>query len=110
MLKTINQTVAFLLEIAMLIAFGYYGMHRPWSLLPKLLFTILLIAVAILLWGRFAAPKSQRRLEMPYLAIFSISMFLISAFLLYQTGYKNAGILIAVLAIISQTIAYFTEK
>jgi len=109
MLKTINQTVAFLIEIAMLFAFGYYGMNRPWNLLPKLLLTITLLAVVILLWAIFAAPKSERRLQRPYLTIFSLSMFLISAFLLFQSGQSNAGILLATLAIVTQTIGYFTE-
>jgi len=109
-LKTINQAVTFLLEIAMLIAYGYYGMNGPWKFVPRLLFTIFLLAVVIMLWAIFAAPKSARRLKMPYLAIFRTSIFFISAFLLFQSGQKNLAIILAGLTVITQTIGYYTEK
>jgi hypothetical protein len=110
MFKTIYQAIAFLLEIAMLISYGYYGMSRRWNFLPRLLFTITLVAIVITLWAIFAAPKSTRRLDMPYLAIFSVSIFLIAAFLLFQSGQKNYAIILAGLAMAIQTIAYLTEK
>lgn len=109
-LKTINELVTFLLEIAMLVAYGYYGMNGPWNFLPRILFSIFLVAVVIVLWGIFAAPKSARRLKMPYLAIFRTSVFLISAFLLFQSGQKNMAITLAGLTVVTQIIGYYTEK
>lgn len=109
-IKITNQTITFLLEIAMLISFGYYGMTRSWHFFPRLLFTIVILAVAIGLWAILAAPKSARRLKMPYQTIFRIAMFLLSASLLFQTGQKGIAIILACLAIITQTISYFTEK
>ncbi|MDH7461391.1 YrdB family protein [Chitinophagaceae bacterium 26-R-25] len=109
-LKTINQAVTFLLEIAMLVAYGYYGMSLPWTFFPRLLFAIFLVAVVIVLWGIFAAPKSARRLKMPFLTIFRTSVFLISAFLLFQAGQKNMAILLVGLTIVTQTTGYYMEK
>ncbi|MFN8343695.1 MAG: YrdB family protein [Spirosomataceae bacterium] len=108
--KTIYLTVSFLLEIAMLISYGYYGMNRPWNFLPRLLVTIAMIAAAIALWGLWAAPKSGHRLAMPYLPIFRASMFFLAAFLLYQSGQKNGAFLFFALTVVTQTMSYFTEK
>jgi hypothetical protein len=110
MLKTVNQVVTFLLEIAMLIAYGYYGMSGSQTFLYRLLFTIFLVALVIVLWGTFAAPKSARRLKMPYLAIFRTTVFLISAFLLFQAGQKNMAIILAGLSVVTQAIGYYAEK
>lgn len=109
MLKTLNQTTTFLLEIAMLISMGYYAMAKPWSLLPKVALAIGLIAVAILLWAILAAPRSTNRLDMPYLVLFRAGMFLVASFLLYQSGQKNIALVLAALAIVTQTISLFTE-
>lgn len=110
MLKIINQITTFLLEIAMLASLGYYGMSRSWNLLPRLLLGIGLIGIAISLWAVFAAPKSGKRLRMPYLVIFRACMFILASILLFMSGQKSYAILFVVLAIVSQTVSYFTEK
>jgi hypothetical protein len=109
-IKSINPTVTFLLEIAMLISYGYYGMNKPWNLLSRLLLTIAMITAAIVLWGLWAAPRSGHRLAMPYLPIFRASMFLSAAFLLYQSGQKNWAFLLFALTVVTQSMSYFTEK
>jgi hypothetical protein len=109
-IKITNQALTFLLEIAMLISFGYYGMTRSWNFFPRLLFTIAILAIAICLWAILAAPKSTRRLKMPYQAIFRIGMFLLSAFLLFQSGQKGIAIMLACFAMVTQAISYFTER
>ncbi len=110
LLKTLNQTITFLLEIAMLFALGYYGMTKSWNLFSKLLLAVLLIGIAVFLWGMYAAPRSSNRLEMPALAFFRASLFLTASFLLYQSGQKNSALIFAGLTIVTQTISCFTEK
>lgn len=108
-MKIINLTITFFIEIAMLVAIGFYGMSRAWGLFPRLLLAISMVGIAIYLWWLFAAPKSEKRLRMPYLVFFRASMFLLGAVLLFLSGQKNYAIILAVLAIVTQTIAYFTE-
>jgi len=110
MVKSVNQVLVFILEIIMFIAFGYFGFARQWNLIPKLLLTIFIITTAVALWAVFAAPKSGHRLEMPYLAIFRATMFLLAAFLLFRLDYRNLAIALAALAIVTQIISFFTEK
>jgi hypothetical protein len=109
MIKAINQIAIFFLEIVMLISYGYFGFTQPLNFITRLLFAIVIVFAAIALWAIFAAPKSRRRLEMPYLIIFRASMFFVAALFVFLTGYKNFAITLAALTIITQTISYFTE-
>lgn len=109
-IKTISQIVTFALEITMLISYGYYGLTRPWTFIPRLFFTILLIGIAIAFWAIFAAPKSGHRIEMPYLVFFRTFMFFVPAVLLFQMGHKYWAVWLIGLTVITQTISYFTEK
>ncbi len=110
MIKVITQIITFLLEITMLITYGHYGLNRPWDFMYRLLFAILIISVAVLLWSVFAAPKSEYRLEMPYLVIFRAGMFFIAAVFLFQSGYRNIAIALSAVTIVTQTTSYFVEK
>lgn len=109
MIKILNLVVMFFVEMAMLFSYGYFGFSQPWNFITKLLFTVGVLAVAITLWAIFAAPKSARRLKMPYLAIFRSGMFLIAAFLIFQTGHTNAAIAFSIVALVTQIVSYFTE-
>ena len=110
MIKSINQIFVFILEIIMLISYGYFGMTRQWNLASRLLLALLIVSIAILLWARFAAPKSVHRLRMPYLAFFRVLMFSVSAFMLFQSGHKNFALIVFAFALLTQTISYFTEQ
>jgi uncharacterized protein DUF2568 len=110
MIKSLNQIVVFILEIIMLFSYGYFGMRMQWNSSSRVVFTILFLSGAIILWSIFAAPKSRHRLKMPYLPIFRMLMFSLSAFLFFQSGHKNFAIMIFILALLTQTIGYFTEQ
>jgi uncharacterized protein DUF2568 len=110
MIKSINQILVFILEMIMLFSYGYFGMTRQWNFSPKLLFTFLFVSAAIILWSIFAAPKSGRRLAMPYLSIFRMLMFSLSAFLLVECGYKNFGMIVFIFSLVTQAMSLFTEQ
>ena len=110
MIGSINKILVFILEMVMLFSYGYFGMTMQWSLPLKILFTILIVSIAILLWSIFAAPKSGRRLKIPYLAFFRAMMFALSAWLLFRSGYKSFAIIVFALALITQAISYCTEQ
>lgn len=70
-----NHTLAFGLEIALLIFIGMFGFSLvagPWLNWGA---ALVLVAIAMGLWAYFAAPKSTTRLDMPVLLIFKIAMF-----------------------------------
>lgn len=110
LIKTINQVSIFVLEIAMLISLGYYGMSQSWNLVPRLVCTTVLIIFTVFIWSVYAAPRSVKRLKMPFLIIFRAALFLIAFYLLYHTGHIHPALIFAGLTIITQIISYLTEK
>lgn len=109
-LKFIHQLVAFLLELIMLVAFGYWGFKSNQSLAMKWAAGIGLPLVAIVLWGIFAAPRSAHRLPLPYQILFSWVLFGLAGYILYQTGPKTMSLLFLSFAFLSGVVAYFTER
>ncbi len=74
-LLIINHTLALVLEIVLLVLLGMWGhglVAGPWL---NWVSVLLVLAAAIALWGRFAAPKSVNRFKMPGLLIFKIAVF-----------------------------------
>jgi hypothetical protein len=110
MLKSTNQILVFFLELAMLTIYANYGYSMHTNIFIRSAFAILLTLTAIILWARFAAPKSTHRLTMPYLAVFRTTMFLTAAFLVHKLGYENIAILMTAMIIITQIISYFSEQ
>jgi hypothetical protein len=107
-IKLINKGIMFLLEICMLLSLSYWGFHNHASM--AYLYGIGLPVLVALLWGVFAAPKSKKRLPMPYRTFFSIGMFWMSGILLYATGLTVYAIAFMIVAFISGTLAYIFEK
>lgn len=108
--KFIHQLVAFLLELVMLAAFGYWGFKTNQTPVLKWLVGIGLPLIAVVLWGIFAAPRSVHRLPLPYQILFGWMLFGLAGYMLYQTGHKTMATLFLSVAIASGVIAYFTER
>ncbi|GAB4020457.1 hypothetical protein GCM10028808_61670 [Spirosoma migulaei] len=105
LLKGLNQIVYFLIELSMLVAFGYVGFHSSQHPYGKYVLAIGLPIAAATLWGIFAAPRSAYRLEFPYRTLFALTLFGLAFLLLYRTGYPRLAITLAVVALTSELIA-----
>lgn len=71
----LSHTLALVLEAALLVLLGLWGFNLvagPWL---NWLAMLVVLSAAIGLWGWLAAPKSTRRLHMPWLFLFKIFMF-----------------------------------
>jgi hypothetical protein len=63
-LHVANETLAFLLELAMLAALGYWGATMGGSAAVDVLLGVGAPLTAAVAWGLFAAPKARIRLPM----------------------------------------------
>ena len=106
-LKAIHYTLAFTLEMCMLVILGYYGFKSSSNPFLKYGLMILLPVLAGIAWGIWAAPKSETRLDAPALVVFKLAIFLVSAFLLYRTGVVQLSVWFAVLSVISVVAGFF---
>lgn len=109
-LKPAVQIGVFLMELLMLIAFGCYGYSIPAGMPLRISLAGGFVILAVILWAVFAAPNSGHRLPLPALAIFRAVMFLVAAFFIYRLGLKSMALIMAVMAVVTQTISCFTEK
>jgi len=92
-LKAINLAVKFLLEIAALVAFAWWGGtvgHGAVSVLMAVAAPLL----AAFLWGRWAAPRATRRLPLSRRVPFELGVFALAAVAL-ATVTVVAGVIFA---------------
>lgn len=110
-IKSIHLAVAFLLELAMLFCLGYYGFHSNMGKTVEFILGIGLPVIVILLWGFLAAPKAKHRLPFPYLILFKLILFLLTAFLLYKSGQPKWALIFTITAIVSELLEIiFNDK
>lgn len=109
-LKTTSMALAFLLELCMIFSLGYFGFHIGSDIFWKLILAISLPAAAIGLWSYFAAPKSVHRLQRPYLPVFRLILYTITAFLLYKTGVHYYSFILIGTAIFSELLAWILHQ
>jgi uncharacterized membrane protein len=71
--KNINLGLSFLLELCLLAAFAYWGIHTGQNLAAKILLGIGAPLLAAIFWGLFMAPRATYRVRNPlYLVIKAI--------------------------------------
>jgi Protein of unknown function (DUF2568) len=100
-LKATNLGLAFLLELCMLVALGYWGFTVVEPTLLKFLLGLGVPAVAIVVWGWLLAPKSVRRLHQPWLLIAKIIIFGLAAVALYFSGQVIGALVLGGLAAVN---------
>jgi len=96
--RAVLLLVAFLLELAVLVAVGYFGFHQSgaWAWLLGLGLPVLFAV----LWGVFASPQAPRPLPGPADAAFRILWFACGAGALVLAGQPVFGIALAVVYVI----------
>lgn len=106
----LNSVVAFALEIAMLIAYGTWAYRLSGTTWLQWLLALGSVTVVAVLWGLFAAPRAQWRLDSPWLYLFGAVLMLASFALLWHMGCKTQAVALSAITIAVQTIAYATHQ
>ena len=99
MIRGVNRGMALLLELAVIVATGYWGFRRQWVPLRRVagLAPPLMMAV---LWGPLAAPRATFPLHGAVDAGFRIAWFGVGALAFWAAGHPVAAlVLTGVLAV-----------
>jgi hypothetical protein len=100
-LRSINLALTFLLELALLAAFGFWGFQSGGSTLMKILLGIGIPLLVAVIWGIFMAPNAARRLQGgAYLAL-KIVLFGLGVAALIAAGRTTPGVVFAVVVAIN---------
>ncbi len=103
-LKFMNAALAFLLELAMLAAFGYWGFYGEKSLVAKWLLGLGLPVLTAVAWGMFLAPRAAHRLGNISGNLLSLILFLSAAASLFYTGHPLLAIIFASTSIVNRAL------
>ena len=109
-IKIVNLAIAFLLEIAMIISFGYSGFHFSQNHEVKYFLMIALPLAATVLWGYFAAPKSKNRLPKIPRTVFALVLYGTSIFLLSLTGKTPLAAAFAICVVLNKLLLFILEE
>jgi hypothetical protein len=96
MIKPANLALKFLLELAAFAAFAVWGANVASGAFAVVLAVAAPLA-AVLLWARFAAPRSAQRLPQSTRIPFELGVFLLAALALLAPGHVVAAIVFAAL-------------
>lgn len=97
-MRIFSLALKFLLELAAFAAFAY------WGATVSIVLAIAAPALAIVLWGVFAAPKSARRLRTLPRIVFETTVFVLAVVALLAAGTTIAAIVLAVLVAVSTAL------
>jgi hypothetical protein len=103
-LKAINTGLSFLLELAMLLAFGYWGFYGDKSIALKWILGIGLPLIIAVIWGMFFAPNAAKRLNGTNGTLLSLLLFLLSAVALFYAQHSTLAIVFALTAIANRVL------
>lgn len=103
-IKLFNLGIRFLLELCILIIFGYWGFKTGGNAFMKFLFGLGAPILFTVVWGTFLAPRSPMRLNEPWLFLLELVIFALTCWALYSTGKVNLMVTFGVIYIINKIL------
>ena len=100
-LKPTNLALAFLLELCLLAALGYWGYHTGQNTLARWLLMIGVPLVLAVLWGIFLAPKSAVALPHGVKLAGKFVAFAIGVLALWSVGQSTWAAIFAVVVVVN---------
>lgn len=94
----------------MLYRLGYWGYQNGKGTGWKYGLAIGLPVLAMVLWGYFAAPRSEHRLIFPYLTIFNVLLFSLTAFVWYKSDHPVSAIIFLNIVLLSEFAAVLLKQ
>ncbi|WP_393060118.1 YrdB family protein [Streptomyces sp. LN549] len=100
-----NEALAFLVELVALGCLFWWGFSLGDNLAVQLLLGIGVLAIAIALWGTFAAPRA--RIRLPLAGVLAIKAVVLGggALALYGVGHPVAAVALAVVVVANTGLA-----
>ncbi len=108
--KNLNLALSFLLELAMLVAFGYWGFNTGDSTLVHWILGLGVPIVAITIWSIFNAPLSKRRLPRTPRTVLEVVMFSLGALALAVAGQTTWAAVFILFIVVNQILIYIWKQ
>jgi len=102
-LKDANLALKFVLELAAIAAFAYWGASLDGALVSVIV-GIVAAASAAVLWGLFAAPRSSRRLPTRARVPFELGVFALATGALLAADWTAVAVAFALVVIVNAAL------
>jgi Protein of unknown function (DUF2568) len=109
-LHWINETIAFLLEVAALAALGWWGAKTGTGLALSVALAVGAPLLVAIVWGLFAAPKARIRLPMAGVLAVKTLVFGCAAAAVYALGWRVLAGTFAAAAFVNTAMATFDRR
>ena len=106
LLKNINLALAFLLELCMLAALGYWGFTLDQGLAIRVGAGLGVPLLAAVVWGVLLAPRASNRLQEPLHMILELIIFGLAIAALYAAGRPGLALAFAIVYLINLVLRY----
>lgn len=106
LLKNINLGLAFLLELCMLAALGYWGFTLDQGLAVRVGAGLGVPVLAAVVWGVWMAPRASIRLQEPLHTILEVIIFGLAIAALYAAGRPRLALAFGIVYAINLILRY----
>lgn len=110
MLKSINKTISFILELAMLAALAYAGFQIGNHKAIHYFLGIGIPVIVVIFWLSYMAPKAAKRFSFPWLQLITLLLFEASAMALYAVHIVKWAIAFAIVALINVGMRFIVRS
>ncbi len=105
-IKNANAALAFLLELGVLVALGYWGFQTGQGTIARIGLGIGVPVVAVVVWALFGAPKAVWHLNGPWRLILEVVWFGSAAVALFAAGQRVLGVAFALVFVLNYALTY----
>lgn len=109
-LKSANLALAFLLELGILAALGYWGFRTSDGLAMQIVLGLGAPLLAAVVWGLWLAPRAQRRLPNLPRLVLKLVIFGVAALALAAAGQPDLAGAFAVVAVINTVLLHVWQQ
>jgi hypothetical protein len=109
-LRYANLTLRFLLELATLVALGYWGFQVGEGLLLKVVLGLGAPLLAAVLWGVFGSPRAVRPLPRPWHLLLEVLVFGSAVPALIAAGQPGWALVFGVLFVANLLLLYLWKQ
>ncbi len=110
LLKSTNLALAFLLELCMLAAFGYWGFHTGESSVSRISLGLGAPLLAAIIWGTFLSPKAAVTVPGVIRFILQVIVFGAAVAVLFAAGRPTWAWVLGLLVVLNKILLYIWHQ
>ncbi|MFG2021366.1 YrdB family protein [Actinomadura geliboluensis] len=104
-LHVLNEGLAFVLEVAAIVALAWWGFTTGGNVVVNVVLGIGTPVGAMVLWGLFAAPRARFKVALPFVLLVKAIVFGAGALAFYGVDHATLAIVFAVITVLNTALA-----